>query len=107
MKSRCLPFIIHRSSFHLMTITIRAATTEDIPELESLIAASVRVLSLSYYTTEQIESALVNIFGIDSQLIIDGTYYVAEVEGRLAGCGGWSKRKTLYGGDQTKEGADP
>src|SRR2546423_13552151 len=90
-----------------MTMTIRTATQEDIPELESLIASSVRVLSLSYYTTQQIESALTNIFGVDSQLIADGTYYVAEIDGRTVGCGGWSKRKTLYGGDQTKAGADP
>lgn len=86
---------------------IRAATKEDIPELERLIAASVRALSLPYYSIEQIESALMNIFGVDSQLIFDGTYYVAEIDGRMVGCGGWSKRKTLYGGDQTKEGADP
>ena len=90
-----------------MTLTIRTATKEDIPELERLIGFSVRALSLSYYTTEQIESALTNIFGVDSQLIKDGTYYVAEIDGRVAGCGGWSKRKTLYGGDQTKAGADP
>src|ERR687883_1532202 len=88
-------------------ILIRQATTEDIPELERLIPESVRALSSDYYTKEQIESALVNIFGVDTQLIADGTYYVAEVDGRVVGCGGWSKRKTLFGGDQTKEGADP
>jgi N-acetylglutamate synthase-like GNAT family acetyltransferase len=88
-------------------MTIRPATKEDIPKLERLIAVSVRALSLNYYSTEQIESALVNIFGVDTQLIKDGTYYVAEIDGRIAGCGGWSKRQTLYGGDQTKEGADP
>jgi N-acetylglutamate synthase-like GNAT family acetyltransferase len=90
-----------------VAFTIRTATKKDIPELERLINLSVRVLSLSYYTTEQIESALTNIFGVDSQLIADGTYYVAEIDGRVAGCGGWSKRKTLFGGDQTKSGADP
>ena len=90
-----------------MTNTIRTATKKDIPELERLIAASVRALSLSYYTIEQTESALVNIFGVDSQLIKDGTYYVVEIDGRIVGCGGWSKRRTLYGGDQTKAGEDP
>jgi N-acetylglutamate synthase-like GNAT family acetyltransferase len=90
-----------------MTHTIRTATKKDIPELESLIAASVRALSLSYYTIEQTESALVNIFGVDSQLIKDGTYYVVEIDGHIVGCGGWSKRRTLYGGDQTKAGEDP
>src|SRR5205085_5395002 len=53
------------------------------------------------------ESALVNVFGVDTQLIIDGTYYVAELDGRVVGGGGWSKRKTLYGGDQTKAAEDP
>lgn len=90
-----------------MVITIRAATAADIPELNGLIATSARLLSQSYYTPEQIESALANIFGVDSQLIADGTYYVALIDGRVVGCGGWSKRQTLYGGDQTKEGADP
>ncbi|HKC64804.1 MAG TPA: GNAT family N-acetyltransferase [Pyrinomonadaceae bacterium] len=88
-------------------IIIRQATTEDIPELERLIPESVRALSSDYYTKEQIESALVNIFGVDTQLIADGTYYVAELDGRIVGCGGWSKRKTLFGGDQTKEEEDP
>ncbi|MDQ3817011.1 MAG: GNAT family N-acetyltransferase [Acidobacteriota bacterium] len=85
---------------------IRRATLDDIPELERLIPESVRALSSNYYTAEQIESALVNIFGVDTQLIADGTYYVAEIDGRVAGCGGWSKRKTLFGGDKTKEGED-
>jgi GNAT superfamily N-acetyltransferase len=90
-----------------VTFTIRTATSEDVPELERLITLSVRVLSRSYYTPQQIESALTNIFGVDSQLIADGTYYVALIDGRVTGCGGWSKRQTLFGGDQTKEGADP
>jgi GNAT superfamily N-acetyltransferase len=91
----------------LVAIKIRPATTLDIPELEGLISSSVRGLSSSYYTTQQIESALTNIFGVDSQLIADGTYYVAMIDGRVAACGGWSKRRTLFGGDQTKAGADP
>ena len=86
---------------------IRLATFEDVPELQQLIAHSVRGLSGGYYTTGQIESAIRYIFGIDSQLIIDGTYYVFEKQGFLAGCGGWSKRNTLYGGDQRKDIEDP
>lgn len=85
-----------------MRIQIRQATTIDIPLLNQLITESVRGLSAGYYSRDQIESALIHIFGIDTQLITDGTYYVAEIENRMAGCGGWSKRKTLYGGDQTK-----
>jgi N-acetylglutamate synthase-like GNAT family acetyltransferase len=89
-----------------MNIQIRRATNEDIPALAHLISNSVRSLSQNYYTEQQIESALANIFGVDTQLIIDGTYYVAEIGGQIVGCGGWSKRKTLFGGDQTKAGED-
>ena len=62
-----------------------------------------RELSKEHYTPNQIESALKYIFGVDTQLITDGTYYVVEIDRAIAGCGGWSKRNTLYGGDQHKE----
>jgi GNAT superfamily N-acetyltransferase len=87
-------------------LTIRPATMNEIPALEALIAASVRGLSSGYYSHEQIESALIHVFGVDSQLIADGTYFVAEIDGQIVGCGGWSKRKTLFGGDQAKEAED-
>lgn len=87
---------------------IRPATHADIPALQQLIPASVRALSVSYYSPQQIESALTYIFGIDSQLIADATYFVVEYENRIVGCGGWSKRQTLFGGDQSKaEQSDP
>lgn len=89
-----------------MNIVIRRATKEDLPALEHLISDSVRRLSKGYYSEQQIESALTNIFGVDTQLIVDGTYFVAETAGQIAGCGGWSMRKTLFGGDQTKAGED-
>ena len=78
----------------------------EVPALEELIAASVRTLSVGYYSSEQIESALIHVFGVDTQLIADGTYFAAELDGQLVGCGGWSKRKTLFGGDQAKAGTD-
>ncbi|MFL5734516.1 MAG: GNAT family N-acetyltransferase [Chloroflexia bacterium] len=90
-----------------MEIELRLATTNDIPALRELIPASVRALSENYYTPAQIESALVHIFGVDTQLIEDSTYFIAESDGQIVGAGGWSKRKTLYGGDQTKGQADP
>ncbi len=90
-----------------MSITTRLATAADIPQLNIMIARSVRGLSTDYYTPGQIESAIKYIFGVDTQLVIDGTYYIAEKDGMLAGCGGWSKRNTLYGGDQHKEVEDP
>ena len=88
-------------------IDLRLATLEDIPGLERLINDSVRALSVDYYTPSQIESALTNVFGVDTQLIVDKTYFVVEAAGSLAGAGGWSKRKTLFGGDQAKPGTDP
>jgi hypothetical protein len=99
-----------------MTIRIRPAVSADIPVLRSLIDTSVHGLQTRDYTPSQIESALATVYGVDTQLIADGTYFVAEGRfkcGRgdsaaqpantaplLVGCGGWSKRKTLYGGDQ-------
>jgi GNAT superfamily N-acetyltransferase len=90
-----------------MPVTTRPAILEDIPQLNELIALSVRGLSTEYYTPNQIESAIKYIFGVDTQLIIDGTYYIAETDSVIVGCGGWSKRNTLYGGDQHKEIEDP
>ena len=82
--------------------SIEPATLADVPLLNQLIAASVRKLNTPEYSSQQIESALTYVYGIDSQLVEDGTYYVAVADGRLVGCGGWSKRKTLFGGDQAK-----
>ena len=84
------------------TITLRLATSQDIPALQNLINQSVRALSLEYYSPAQIESALANVFGVDTQLIADQTYFVAEAGNRIVGGGGWSKRNTLFGGDQAK-----
>ena len=92
-------------------IRLRLAVPEDVPVLRELIDASVRGLQTEDYTAAQIEGALQTVFGVDSQLIADGTYVVAEVPPERArefdsksnwtivGCGGWSKRKTLYGSD--------
>ena len=85
-----------------MKFSIRQATTGDSAVLRALIDASVRGLQANDYTSEQLEAALQRVYGVDSQLIADGTYFVAETEidPVIVGCGGWSKRKTLYGGDQ-------
>jgi len=79
--------------------SLRKAVLEDRPALERLIAESARGLSRPDYTDAQIEAALGTAFGVDSELIRDGTYFVAEAQGQLIGCGGWSKRRTLFGGD--------
>jgi GNAT superfamily N-acetyltransferase len=85
---------------------LRAATPGDLSALHRLIDESVRALSRGYYSDEQVESGLRYVFGPDTQLIDDGTYFVIEVEGDLAAAGGWSRRRTLYGGDQAKSGPD-
>jgi GNAT superfamily N-acetyltransferase len=93
-----------------MTTRIRLAEACDIPMLRELIAASVRGLQLGDYSAAQLEGALRTVYGVDTQLISDGTYFAADEMASsdagssgaalLVGCGGWSKRKTLYGGDQ-------
>lgn len=87
------------------TYTIRLATRNDVPAVRRLIEESVRTLQAAHYSREQIEGSLEGAQGVDTRLIEDGTYYVAEIsvpegEGMLVGCGGWSKRQTLFGSDQ-------
>lgn len=82
------------------TLTIRPATPADIPALETLIAASARALGRGYYSDAETEAAIAHIFGVDSELVVDGSYLVAEQGGRIAGCGGWSRRRTLFGSDR-------
>jgi GNAT superfamily N-acetyltransferase len=86
---------------------IRLATSADLPALSELIPLSVRGLSRGFYSDAQIESAIRHIFGPDTQLIADRTYFVAIVGGVVVGCGGWSRRRTLFGGDQMKTADDP
>jgi GNAT superfamily N-acetyltransferase len=84
---------------------LRFATEEDLPALHALIEASVRRLQAGDYTPAQIEGALGTVLGVDTQLIRDRTYFIADVMDEntkarsAAGCGGWSRRKTLFGAD--------
>jgi GNAT superfamily N-acetyltransferase len=82
-----------------VAIVLRKATRDDISRLETLIARSARGLSADDYRPSQIEGALRGAFGVDTQLLADQTYFVAEEDGRFVGCGGWSFRSTLFGGD--------
>ena len=79
--------------------SLRRACDTDVPALEKLIALSVHGLQSAYYSEAQMDGALGSVFGVDRQLIRDNTYFVVEHEGQLIGCGGWSKRKTLFGSD--------
>ena len=80
-----------------MDFVIRKATIDDRDEIERLIARSVRGLSRHDYSERQIELSIKSVFGVDTDLILDDTYFVAVAGDEIIGCGGWSKRKTLYG----------
>lgn len=82
-----------------MAPTLRTALPDDVPELQALIARSARGLSSADYRASQVEGALRGAFGVDSQLLIDQTYFVVEEARQMIGCGGWSFRSTLFGGD--------
>lgn len=104
-------------------MTLRPATRGDIPALEALIRVSGVVLSLGAYTRAQAEAMTAHVYGVDTQLIDDGTYFAIEdtgaetdsqagtqagtQAGRIVACGGWSRRGTLFGADRTKSGEDP
>ena len=79
--------------------TLRLAMIEDVPAIEQLIALSARGLCLGDYSAAQVDAALGTAWGCDSELIRDGTYFVAVASGPLVACGGWSRRRTLFGGD--------
>src|SRR5579862_7381051 len=85
---------------------LRPANLGDCRAIEALIARSIRALGAGDYRPEQIDAALAGAFGIDTQLIRDRTYFVVERAGRIAGCGGWSFRRTLFGNDR-EHGRDP
>ena len=84
----------------------RLAREDDIPALEALIPVSVRALQAPHYSPAQMEAALGTVFTIDHQLIRDRTYFVVEDDQRIVGCGGWSRRQSLHGGDRHEHGQD-
>ncbi len=87
---------------------LRPARHADIPALQALIARSGRALSAGFYTPAQTAAIVRDVFGVDTQLIDDGSYFaIEEGDGAIVACGGWSGRRTLFGGDQAKHGDDP
>jgi GNAT superfamily N-acetyltransferase len=87
---------------------LRPARLADLPAIEALITRSAQELSAGYYTSAQVAALLRHVFGADTQLVRDGTYFVCETEdGSLAAAGGWSRRATLYGADRMKGADDP
>ena len=89
-----------------MSRTLRLARMDDVPALEELIPLSVRALQAAHYSPAQMEAALGPVFGVDRQLIEDDTYFVVEDAGRIVGCGGWSMRRAMFGGDCDRTGED-
>jgi GNAT superfamily N-acetyltransferase len=81
---------------------LRPALEVDVPVLRALIERSAAALSVGFYTQQQTDSVTREVFGVDSQLVADGTYYVIETDGAIVACGGWGKRSTSFGGDQAK-----
>jgi GNAT superfamily N-acetyltransferase len=108
-----VPAIRARYTFHDVNTVesirfhIRPAALADVPVLRNLIDTSVRGLQVQDYTPAQIEGALATVYGVDTQLIADGTYFVVEANSTIVACGGWSKRKTLYGADHCAGREDP
>ena len=86
-------------------IALRLAQARDIPAIAALIGISVRTLQAQHYSSAQMDAALGPVFGIDRELIRDGTYFVAEHNGALLGCGGWSRRQSLFGSDAGRTAA--
>src|SRR5215831_15290788 len=89
------------------SMILRAATMADVPAVQELIGLSVRGLSGGHYTVAQVDAAMDEVFGVDTQLISDGTYYVVDHSANPVAAGGWSARRTLFGGDQMKQSEDP
>jgi GNAT superfamily N-acetyltransferase len=86
---------------------IRLATMADLPVLQELVAESVWVLQANEYSDEQRKAAIRLVYGVDTQLIRDGTYFAVEHGGTIVACGGWSRRRTLFGGDQHRATREP
>lgn len=83
-------------------VAFRLAGLHEVESLNLLIGASARVLSEGYYSAQEIDAATRYVFGVDTTLVKDGTYYVGELDGEVIACGGWSRRGALYGGDQRR-----
>lgn len=81
--------------------TYRVATHDDVPELTTIMHASIASLQAGFLMPEQIEASF-ELMGMDTQLIKDGTYFAILDGNEFVGCGGWSKRATLFGANHTK-----
>ena len=87
-------------------LTHRLATIEDLGALREVMRRSIEILQAGFLTPEQVKVSHA-VMGLDTQLVRDGTYFIVESGGRIAGCGGWSWRWTLYGGDESLVSREP
>jgi GNAT superfamily N-acetyltransferase len=85
---------------------VRPATLKDLPRLREVMDLAIAELQRGFLTGQQVVASAA-VMGLDTQLIVDGTYFVVEAQGRVAGCGGWSWRRTLFGGDHSAAQRDP
>ena len=81
-------------------LTLRLATEADLPALRDMMARAIAELQSGFLSAEQVEASKA-VMGLDTQLVVDGCYFLAEIDHALAGSGGWSRRSTLYGGDHS------
>jgi GNAT superfamily N-acetyltransferase len=81
---------------------IRPAVAADVAAMEALIERSARALSAGFYTPAELDAVVREVFGVDSQLVADGSYFIVEQDGAMLACGGWGKRSTGCGGDKAK-----
>jgi GNAT superfamily N-acetyltransferase len=100
----CRP--VPRRGIEFVTLTHRIATEDDLPALHALMTRAIEHLQDQFLTPEQVRASH-KVMGLDSQLVKDRTYFMVEEDGRLAGCGGWSWRATLYGGDASVVAREP
>src|SRR5258705_7125190 len=84
----------------MIPLNHRLATLADVPELRALMNAAIGELLKPFLSPAEIDASF-HVMGLDTQLIGDGTYFVIESGGRIVGCGGWSRRATLFGGDHS------
>ncbi len=87
---------------HQATLRLRPAMADDAGALRALIERSAMALSVGFYTHQQAAALTREVFGVDSQLLADASYFVIESDGAIVACGGWGRRSTSYGGDQAK-----
>lgn len=96
----------HSPRDHHALLQTRWASEADLPALQALMMLAIDNLQAGFLTPEQVAASHA-VMGLDTQLVKDGTYLIAEKDGVIAGCGGWSKRATLYGGDHSEDLRDP